>query len=72
MALDYTARSNTAEPRMLINVPNVPIERPPQDGTIRPTSNRVRRRGRGDRDFMADLDFSGFEPRWWMGQQGQC
>lgn len=69
MALDYSARTITADPRLLINVPNVPVERPPEDGTVRPTSNRVRRHGRGVRDFAGDLDFSGFEPRWWTGRQ---
>ena len=68
MASEISTRAVPADVRMLINLPI----RPPRDGTIRPTSNRVRRHGRAEHEMPMGLDFTGFTPRWWMGQQGQC
>lgn len=68
MAEMITTQATPADVRMLINIP---ITTPPRDGTVRPTSNRIRRHGRGEHEIPMGLDFTGFTPRWWMGQQGQ-
>ena len=67
MASELTASAMPADVSMLLNVPI----KPPREGTIRPTSNRIRRHGRGEHEVPMGLDFTGFSPRWWMGRQGQ-